>query len=379
MRDRIRECRIARHRVGRAGAWRHRSRRPRRRSEKHPRVTRAKRHTGSRALRRLLGSLRTIALWVLIALAGPAGADAQESGLVPNPGSAARWPADTASGDAIGRDSLSSPTLARGRGAEIAQATREYRETGSARTIYEGDVVTFPYGHAQPILTCAVLRACIVELEPGEILLSKIAGDTERWEIVPAPAGPDGRTTLVVVKPHDCDLTSNLVLATDRRIYDLTLDVPPCKPAGAKGAASTSATNPQQRYVRHVRFYYPDELVVAWAKPAPVRMAPDVAALNFGYRVKKDKQFPWAPAQVFDDGARVYIKLPGDARHSDAPALFVLEADGGKTLLNYTLLSGDTYVTDRLFDRAALVAGIDGKERRVVLERLPRSVDGGFK
>ena len=242
----------------------------------------------------------------------------------------------------------------------ITLATREYRENGRARTIVEGNFVTFPYGHSQPTLTCSVLRACVIQLQPGEIVLSRITGDTERWEITPASAGEDGRTTLVVVKPRDCDLTTNLVLSTDRRLYDLTLDAPPCK---------KRSTNPQEPYVRHVRFYYPDETVVEWEKPAPVRLAPDVAALNFGYRVKKDRQFPWEPAQVFDDGARVYIKLPDSARHDEAPALFVYEADGSKTLLNYSVAGGDTYVTDRLFQRAVMVMGVDGKERKLVIQR----------
>jgi type IV secretion system protein VirB9 len=90
---------------------------------------------------------------------------------------------------------------------------------------------------------------------------------------------------LIVAKPRECDITTNLVLATDRRLYDLTLDAPPCR---------GRSTNPQQPYVRHVRFYYPDEMIAQWAKPpdpAPVRVAPDVLSLNFGYRVKKDRQF----------------------------------------------------------------------------------------
>lgn len=249
-------------------------------------------------------------------------------------------------------------------GDPIAVATREYRASGIARTVLEGNFVTFPYGHAQPTLTCTVLRACVIELEPGEIILSRIAGDTERWEISPAPAGADGRTLLIVVKPRECDITTNLVLATDRRLYDLTLDAPPCK---------GRSTNPQQPYARHVRFYYPDETLERWAKPpepAPVRIATDVASLNFGYRVKKDRRFAWAPAQVFDDGTRVYLKLPPEARHAEAPVLFELQADGSKVLVNYAVLGGDTYVTDRLFDRAVLVAGVDGKERQVVIERL---------
>ncbi len=252
----------------------------------------------------------------------------------------------------------------------IAAATREYHTSGVARTVIQGNFVTFPYGHAQPTLTCTVLRACVIELEPGEIVLSRISGDTERWEISPAPAGPDGRTLLIVVKPRDCDITTNLVLATDRRLYDLTLDSPPCK---------GHSTNPQHAYARHVRFYYPDETLARWALPAtpsPARVGPDVLSLNFGYRVKKDRQFPWAPAQVFDDGARVYIKLPPEAQHAEAPVLFVLESDGSRILINYSVVGGDTYVTDRLFDRAVLVAGIDGKERRVLMERKDATANG---
>lgn len=248
----------------------------------------------------------------------------------------------------------------------IDAATREFKATGVARVVNEGNFVTFPFGHSQPTVTCARLRACVVELQPGEIVLSRIAGDLERWEIAPAPSGPDGRTTLVVVKPKDCDLTTNLVLATDRRIYDLTLDSPPCRVTPGR-----SATNPQDPYVRHVRFYYPDETIAQWAKPVAPRVEADLTQLNFSYDVKRDKQFPWQPAQVFDDGAHVYIKLPDTARHAEAPALFVLADDGSRTLLNYTVL-GDTYVTDRLFDRAVLVAGIDGKERTVNIEKRGR-------
>jgi len=248
-------------------------------------------------------------------------------------------------------------------GDALIAAAKDYRASGIARIVVQGDFVTFPFGHAQPTLTCAVLRACVIELQPGEIVLSRITGDTERWEITPATAGVDGKTPLIVVKPRDCDITTNVVLATDRRLYDLTLDSPPCR---------ARVTNPQQTYARHVRFYYPDETVATWSKPVaepPVRIAPDALALNFHYEVKKDRQFPWLPDQVFDDGTRVYIKLPEDARSSVAPVLFVLEGDGAKTLVNYSFVGGDTYVTDRLFDRAELVAGIDGKERRAVIER----------
>lgn len=269
-------------------------------------------------------------------------------------------------------DTSARDTLPSGVGRDpIAIATREYQRSGIARPVVEGDFVSFPFGHSQPTLTCTVLRACVIELEAGEVVLSRIAGDTERWEIAPAAAGEDGRTVLIVVKPRDCDITTNLVLATDRRLYDLTLDSPPCK---------SGATNPQQPYIRHVRFYYPDETVARWAhvretRSAAQRTAPDILSLNFAYRVKKDRHFPFAPAQVFDDGVRVYIKLPPAARHASAPVLFVLEPDDSKVLVNYSVRGSDTYVTDRLFQRAVLVWGEGGKDREVVIERQDEMAD----
>lgn len=282
----------------------------------------------------------------------------------PGDASPTRVPSDTTARD----------TIPQGLGRDpIAIATREYQRSGIARAVVQGDFVSFPFGHSQPTLTCSVLRACVIELEAGEVVLSRIAGDTERWEIAPAAAGEDGRTVLIVVKPRDCDITTNLVLATDRRLYDLTLDSPPCK---------SGATNPQQPYIRHVRFYYPDETVARWAHAretasAPGRAAPDILSLNFAYRVKKDRHFPFAPAEVFDDGVRVYIKLPLAARHAIAPVLFVLEPDDSKALLNYSVRGGDTYVTDRLFERAVLVWGEGGKDRELVIERQDDMADPG--
>src|SRR5260370_34274282 len=84
----------------------------------------------------------------------------------------------------------------------ITVATREYAASGIARTVVQGNFASFPFGHAQPTLICTVLRACVIELESGEVVLSRISGDTERWGITPAPSGPGGPTALIVAKPH---------------------------------------------------------------------------------------------------------------------------------------------------------------------------------
>jgi len=232
---------------------------------------------------------RVLAIAVVAAAASTAGTaralDAQSSASSPKTPSTAPTTTSTTSGreqTRIGTDTSRSASAPNSDA--IDAATRDFKTTGVARVVTEGNFVTFPFEHSQPTVTCARLRACIIELQAGEIVLSRIAGDLERWEIAPATAGPDGRTTLVVVKPKDCELTTNLVLATDRRIYDLTLDSPPCRVTPGR-----ANTNPQDPYVRHVRFYYPDETIAQWAKPVAPRVEADFTQLNFNYEIKRDK------------------------------------------------------------------------------------------
>lgn len=280
-------------------------------------------------------------------------------------GGGGRMPCDTA-GRSSDHDSVGTGGSGRTLTDPVLAAARDYARTGVARTVEEGAFETFPYGHAQPTVTCAQGGACVIELKAGEAVLSKIAGDTQRWEIQLAAAGANGQTPLVVVKPHDCGLTTNLVLATTAgRIYDLTLDSPPCLRPGL---------NPHGIYVRHVRFYYPDALVESWGAPqaAPTAISPataNISALNFAYRIAPGRRVAWVPIAVFDDGSHCYIKLPPAASHREAPALFALAEDGSKILLNYNLV-GDGYVTDRVFRSAVLVIGEGGHERTVRLDNL---------
>src|SRR5438105_3792755 len=256
----------------------------------------------------------------------------------------------------------------------IAIAVREYRLHGVAPVVIAGPVTVYPFGHGEAVLTCAVLRACIVELEPGEIVVDEpIAGDQARWIIGSAKAGAAGRIALVVVKPKACDITTNLIIPTDRRIYDLTLDAPACP---------NRATNPKPPYLRHIRFYFPDDTTsprpnggdqrapAGWAgsaAPASVMTAADTAsapragAINRAYRVQRDRHFlfwhkapdfPWVPSATWDDGAHVYVTIPPAARQHAAAVLYALEDDGSRALMNVTVrMRGDTtqFVTDRVF------------------------------
>lgn len=253
----------------------------------------------------------------------------------------------------------------------IVNAVEEYRRTGEARTIQQSAYVAYPYGHSQPTLTCAPLRACVIELEQGEAVLGLVSGDTERWIIGQTLAGPGGGTPLVVVKPTDHDLTTNLVVTTDRRIYELTLDSPPAPRRGRR----SSQENPQGLYTRRIRFYYPDDMIrtfeaqVAAEQAAAeaherstIPMGPDfrLENLNFNYDWQGSDRFPFEPEQVFDDGAHTYVKVPASAANEAAPVLFVVEG-GERALVNYAVReAGDGalfFITDRVIGRGVLVLG----------------------
>ncbi|MBX6330907.1 MAG: TrbG/VirB9 family P-type conjugative transfer protein [Gemmatimonadaceae bacterium] len=243
-----------------------------------------------------------------------------------------------------------------------------------------------PFGRVDAVLTCAVLRVCVVELEPGEVVAdAPLAGDQARWIIRTTKAGPQGTTTLIAIKPKRCAITTNLVIPTDRRIYDVLLTSPPCP--GHDSTAHSAAE-------RHLRFSYPDESVlsrstamadtatrlgappVAPSVPAIADPAPAPERTNTDYRIVRHRhllfghapiRFPWRPAAMYDDGAHAVIVLPPEAAHEALPVLYVVGDDGTRTLLNY-VVRDSLLITDRTFHRAVLVLDDGGTRQELVIE-----------
>lgn len=196
-----------------------------------------------------------------------------------------------------------------------------------------------------------------VALRPGERLLTASAGDTSRWSVEAVEAGQgEGRRTLLLVKPRRPFAQTNLVVATDERVYQLEL-------TSVDGGA----------YHSMVEWAYPFGDVLAArgrAEEAARREAStasaglDLSRVNFDYLVlTQPKQPPpaWAPLRAFDDGRRTYVQFPPGLAASEAPPLFVLPAGKGERgeeaqLVNYRVRGG-YYVVNRLFDRAELRAG----------------------
>jgi P-type conjugative transfer protein TrbG len=292
-----------------------------------------------------------------------------------------------AAGTGNARASVAGPGEAPAGDAAGADTEREARAAAAGRepaVLEHGDYVLVPFGHQVPVVRCAPLRVCLIELEERELVLNTVTGDAARWILDRAVAGPRGATTVIVAKPTACNLTTNLVITTDRRIYQITLDARPCK--GEEGE------NPHQPFTRLLRFYYPDELVRTWASAeqarraaaadaarAVTRLGPEgggladggglpLAALHFNYRWTRSGKYPWTPVAVFDDQVHTYIRLPGSGLGQESPVLFLIDRRGATALLNYAI-RGQYYVTDRVFERAALVIGSGRDQQRLDIFR----------
>ena len=109
--------------------------------------------------------------------------------------------------------------------------------------------VLYVFGQGMPVMVCAPLRVCAVELQAGEHLQSQPQiGDSRRWEITPVMSGSGlDQTPLLVVKPIEPGLETDLIIPTDRRTYVVRLVSDPT------------------RFVSRLAFQYPADDRAKWA------------------------------------------------------------------------------------------------------------------
>ncbi|HEV2593821.1 MAG TPA: P-type conjugative transfer protein TrbG [Sphingomicrobium sp.] len=217
--------------------------------------------------------------------------------------------------------------------------------TEPSSSLYVGAVQVYPWTEGSIFrLYTAPGEVSDIELEAGETLSSVAAGDTVRWIISNTVSGSGTtRRSHVLVKPSAAGLATNLVIATDRRVYHVGLT------SNAKAA------------MPGISWSYPEDALLALKiAPAPaaqpaVAPAMSVERLNFDYRIEGDSP-EWRPVRAFDDGTQVFIEFPPEIAEAEAPPLFIVGADGKAELVNYRL-HGRYYVVDRLFRTAELRLG----------------------
>lgn len=243
-------------------------------------------------------------------------------------------------------------------------AAREFENTGHARIIPPadpGDFTTFPFGSSQPHLKCGALKLCQVELQPGETMTDDpLLGDRERWDVDQTSSGD---MTVVVVKPKECDIRTNLLVITDRRRYVVDLEAPACR-----------GTNPQGDYMPGIRFWYPGEVPEEDPEPNALDgLLVDVRDLNTGYRWQTSRRVSWNPIRIFDDGVRTIIQLSPEAHNGEMPVLYGVTDDGTREQVNAVPRpdpAGDYIIADRVLKRGVLVLRDGSRERKLTLDNL---------
>jgi type IV secretion system protein TrbG len=193
-----------------------------------------------------------------------------------------------------------------------------------------------------------------IALEPGEQLVGSgpvAAGDTVRWIVGDTESGLGADKRIhILIKPTRPDLTSNLVVNTDRRTYHLEL------------------RSDEKTYMASVSWSYPRDEIIALRRQsaaaeaaAPVATGVDISALNFRYVIEGDNP-PWRPLRAFDDGRQVFIEFPTGIRRGEMPPLWVIGAEGGAELVNYRV-QDNHMIVDSLFAAAELRLGSEHQKK----------------
>ncbi len=192
-----------------------------------------------------------------------------------------------------------------------------------------------------------------IALEPGERLTGAgpiAAGDTARWIIGDTESGSGlSRRVHILVKPTRPDITTNLVITTDRRIYMLELR------AEAKP------------YMPAVAWAYPVSRASQRARIPATPIIPAAAARHYRYGITGDTP-PWRPVSVYDDGRRVYVEFPRGIVQGEMPPIFVLGADGEPQLVNSRIYQ-NILIVDRIFGATELRLGGGNRQQTVRIVR----------
>lgn len=253
-------------------------------------------------------------------------------------------------------------------------AIREWERTGVADALVgQNGSIEYPYGYSRPVISCAPLHICTIILQPREAIVSLSLGDTVRWLASQSTAGDK---PVVVVKPTQAAISTNMVVTTDKgRVYYMHL------------------VADKERYVPIVTFYDPaamtrveqDAIAAAEAARAAAEMKAkalaekrdqevissfkpgfDPAALDFSYRCKGNDD-DILPSRVFASDTHTYLQMPAGMTAKDAPAVFSMRGD--QTELLNMRVKGDYYVIDGKPAKMQLLVGVGRDQSAVTCER----------
>ncbi|MDR2759124.1 MAG: TrbG/VirB9 family P-type conjugative transfer protein [Spirochaetaceae bacterium] len=160
-------------------------------------------------------------------------------------------------------------------------------------------------------------RTTDIQLEPGEqVLEMPFLSEEKVWELGAGVSRKDGQDVQhFFVKPTYANLTTSMIIITDRRVYHILL----------KSFKDTFMVMVQWEYPSSMPF-----TVKAEAMNKRIReLANDALTVNpeflsFDYKISYSlfKKPVWIPRRVYDDGRKTYIELDEKMLHTESPVIF---------------------------------------------------------
>lgn len=224
------------------------------------------------------------------------------------------------------------------------------------------NIIEYPYGYSQPVLKCAQLRFSRIMLQEGETINNITIAAPGMWTVKKSWQGEsDNITPVILVKPRADNISTNLVILTDRRTYDISLEA---------GDIKEGETNPQEFFTRAISFYYPEEANATSGETLTSSRKEDsdkIESLSYengiiniddadmNYTIKEGKyEFPWHPETVYNDGIHTYIKLPNDVDR--LPTIYEIMPSGERRAVNRAPNPEKNILKiDRVFNKAVLI------------------------
>lgn len=222
----------------------------------------------------------------------------------------------------------------------------------SAHPVLGNDgVLRWPYADREaPALFCRPLYVCDIILEPGETIVNLAIGDSTRWVVSPASSGTGTTTMHILIKPTEANLSTNMIVTTNRRAYYLDLH--------------SANVTPMVR----IGFLYPKTPDAQNTDTDPMQMmgmsGSTSQPLDSNYQDNGSREL--YPTSIFNDGKHTYLRL--NQQLQELPVLFAIGPDGDQ-LVNYRVKDGTEYIIDGVPDRIALVVGTGKNQLRAEISR----------
>lgn len=250
--------------------------------------------------------------------------------------------------------------LVTGNDKAVEAAFKKYAKTGKAPNIKTDGFERFAYSNMnQPIISCEPFQETIITLEQGEKFTSITSGDPQNLSYMVAVSGSatGKETQQVLVKPSLSQMSTNLVIATDKRVYNILIVV-----GGSKN-----------KITRNVAFWYPDEMLAKINEKIDKQNDVDLhaeqmpqlnlAKANFNYKIKGD-DVSWKPIRIFDDGKRTWIEMPQGVDNKSLPTVLIQSDAGADMKYNQSYYS-PYMIIDGIFGQAKLIQGVGGDQVEV--------------